>query len=101
MELAPQERRRVGGVGGRPPHPIKDILLVMIDKLGRARLVDLERYYSRIRPGQFVSNHTIKRHAEGLVAQGILKREVELDSTPKVKAGERSRFWQMVWYSIR
>ena len=87
--------------GGRPPHPVADLVLMMLSKLGRARVVDLQRCYENdVLPGRSVSNHTIKRHVEILVAQGAVKREVELDSRPKVEAGERSRAWQMVWYSL-
>jgi len=88
--------------GGRPPHPVKDLLPMMIGHLGRARLCDLQQYYeTHVRPGDTVSNHTIKRHCEELVAQGVLKREVELDSTSKVIDGSRSRSWQMTWYSLK
>lgn len=90
------------GVGGRPPHLVKELIVMMVGELGRARAVDLQRYYeTQLRPGHFVSNHTIKRHAEALVAEGLLQREVELDSTAKVKGGLRSRNWQMVWFSVR
>lgn len=88
--------------GGRPPHPIADLLVPIIGKLKRARTVDIQSYWStQVRPGETVSNHCVKRHAEVLVAQGILSREVELDSTPKVKAGLRRRVWQMTWYSLK
>jgi len=42
----------------------------------------------------------MKKYCERLVAEGILKRDVEISNMQAYQAGQKEIPWEMVWYKL-
>jgi len=70
-----------------------------IKTLGRARPRDLERFF-RETFARSVTDDTLRKYADLLVDEGLLRREVIIDN----RGGETTpaqRHYRMVWYMLR
>ena len=88
--------------GRRAKSELKRYLPLVIDKLGKARPIDIKRYFDRsISPvSQFtVSYNCIVKYCEQLVDEGILVRQKVLDNIDASRKDGR-RHWTVVFYKV-
>jgi len=84
---------------GAQPHYaefMRQFIPEALKALGRARPKDLERYFQATF-GFSVDDGTLRRYADRLVEEGILRREIAIDHG----ANSGRRPYRMVWYLLR
>jgi hypothetical protein len=74
---------------------MRHFIVDAIKTLGRARPRDLERCFQEAF-GRRVCDDTLKRYADILVDEGILRREPIVDN-----AGSERRRYRMTWYLLK
>ena len=77
---------------------MRHFIVEAIKKLGRARPVDLERYFEKAFC-RHITDDAFKKYAEMLVKEGILRREIIIDNSGTQPAN--SRRYRMVWYLLK
>lgn len=89
-------------LGGRPPlyyDILKRFIPIALQHLGKARPVDLKKYYER-ETGRRIGETTIRRYLAIFLEDGILTTETEISNHEKVRQGLKRRDWNMVWYKL-
>lgn len=87
---------------GRPSYAefLRRFIPEAVRTLGRARPCDLERHFQESF-GRRITDVTMRKYAEQLAAEGVLRREVVVDNTLKEDREVDVRHWRMVWYLLR
>jgi hypothetical protein len=81
--------------GGRPSHKvIKHLIPYIVKELGMANAAMIRRKYE-LDTGRNTSKPTIKKYAEILADEGILKREVIVDNS-----NSKKRRYLLIMYSL-
>ena len=91
-----------GARKGRPSYAefLRHFIPEAVRVLGRARPCDLERYFQETF-GRRITDDTMRKYAEKLAEEGVLRREVIVDNALKGEPETAARHWRMIWYLPR